>query len=485
MNKILRILSVVFLVILLGLNYVKHNYPEIMGTIAIKSFQKGDYQKALDCAEYALSNGFYDADLRSKYVEVLLDKELNVETQEKLYKILQSDKSDVAKAKVEQAFYKLRREIFNKYPDNYISKAPINEKIMRWGEMPITYNFYYDKDAEIPEYYNTEIVKAFDEWSKATNGNLIFEQSFKNPNIIIYYLKINPADEDAKKYVLAYTKPQIVGNKLEYSQINFYINDIEGKTFSRNQVYNTALHEIAHALGIMGHSSDSRNILFMSSKPKTVIFDKRESLSDADVATMNLLYDIKPDVTNVKAGGKYIPNVVLGDNEDISVSKIKEAEFYIKKAPKLPAGYIDLAEGYALMGEYKKAISALKKAMNYADNEDIKSIINYNLAISYYQTKNYDKALEYLDLASAYKSDETLAPLKMLIFKEMKNEIMMIELLSQNPNNIEFVITLMNYYIEQKQPFKARKVLKGFIENNPAEKYNSRFKSYGWVSMFL
>ena len=119
MNKILRILSVVFLVILLGLNYVKHNYSEIMGSMAIKSFQKGDYHKALDCAEYALSNGFYDADLRNKYVEALLDKGLNVEIQEKLYKILQSDKSDVAKAKVEQAFYKLRREIFNKYPDNY------------------------------------------------------------------------------------------------------------------------------------------------------------------------------------------------------------------------------------------------------------------------------------------------------------------------------------------------------------------------------
>ena len=38
--------------------------------------------------------------------------------------------------------------------------------------------------------------------------------------------------------------------------MKFYIKDINGKFFTANQVYNTALHEIAHALGVMGHSNN-------------------------------------------------------------------------------------------------------------------------------------------------------------------------------------------------------------------------------------
>ena len=49
-----------------------------------------------------------------------------------------------------------------------------------------------------------------------------------------------------------------------------------------------ALHEIGHALGINGHSSDSKDIMFMS-------VDKNQTtLSRRDVETLKALYKLKP-----------------------------------------------------------------------------------------------------------------------------------------------------------------------------------------------
>lgn len=441
--------------------------------------------KALEYAEKAFAKGNQDSELRNKYVDVLLKKDLDTKTQEKLLRIIKQEKTDLADAKAEQAFYNLRRETLELYPNNYIAQAPINQNILRWGKMPITYNFYVDKNTQVPNYFFDEITNAFKEWQKSTGEKLTFKQDEKNPNIIIYYLAQNPADEDDKKYVLAYTKPNIVGNKFNYSQINFYLHDIQGNYFSKNQVYNTALHEIAHALGIMGHSNKQKNILYLSSDPKTVLFDKRAKLTEADVETMRLLYDTKPDITNQSCEGKYIPYVVLGGNDDISTAKIREAEFYIKKAPMLPAGYMDLAAAYVAQKNYPKAIIALKKALKLANTDEITAMINYNLAIAYYYSENYENALKHINLASEFKDEASLTPLKMLIYKEMGNEIEMQKICAANPENIEYTITLTNFYIEQNQKKKARQVLKTFARNNPSQKHSPRFNSYGWIRFFL
>jgi hypothetical protein len=62
---------------------------------------------------------------------------------------------------------------------------------------------------------------------------------------------------------------------------------------------------------------------------------------------MKLLYKIKPQITNIKKPkGEYSINVVLGSAEEINNEKKEEALTYIKNAPELPSGYIDLAENY-------------------------------------------------------------------------------------------------------------------------------------------
>lgn len=484
MNNFKKILCIILLILCFGQIYFQRNSADLLGRIALHSFGKNDV-RALQYAEEAFRSGNIDSELRERYVDTILQKEMTLSSQEKLYKFLEYEVDDIANVKVEQAFYDLRREVFYEYPNNYISQAPVNQKILRWSSNPIKYSFTAEKDAEVPFYFTEEIIKAFQEWEKATDRKVCFVQDDKMPDIIVLYRAENPADEEDKKYIAAFARPIFNANKLEYSQIDFYLHKPSGEYYSKNYVYNTALHEIAHALGIIGHSGDRRNILYLSSNPTSVLLDKREKLSEADIVTMKLLYDIKPDITKGKAEGKYIPYVVLGGKEDIVSAKMREAKNYIKKAPQIPAGYIDLAEAYSVQKEYKKSLANLLKALKYANDEEMTAMINYNIAITYYNLKNYEIAMSYLEKASLYKEDEEISKLRFLLYKELKDVDKMQDIISKNSQNIEYVIILMNFYIENKQPLKARKVLKDFINQNPVEKNNPRFNSYGWIKMFL
>ena len=46
--------------------------------------------------------------------------------------------------------------------------------------------------------------------------------------------------------------------------ITIYDKDANGSYFSDRQLYNTVLHEIGHALGIMGHSYSTDDLMYMA-----------------------------------------------------------------------------------------------------------------------------------------------------------------------------------------------------------------------------
>ena len=58
-----------------------------------------------------------------------------------------------------------------------------------------------------------------------------------------------------------------------------------------------------------------------------------EKLTNADINTIKLLYKIKPDITNSNENtGEYLPEVILGSDEEINRAKLEEAKRYIQNA---------------------------------------------------------------------------------------------------------------------------------------------------------
>ena len=467
---------------LCGVGYYSSHQENIFATRAGYYYKKNDMTRAQMYYEKAFDAGFIGSKERDLYVNSLINSPLDINAQEKLVKFLNYPIEDNAKEKVEYFLYDLKREIYRKYPYNYISQAVFNQKIVRWENSPITYDFVNTKD--VPEYFEEEIENAFSEWEKATSHQILFSRENKNPNIIIKFHPENNVSDNSQKYVVAYTTPSIQTGRLKSMEVNFYLKDAQNEYFSNNQIYNTALHEIAHAIGFMGHSYDRDDILYLSKDSESVLKDIREGLSKADINTIKLLYKIKPDITNVdNPSGEYIPYLILGTDYEVNTSKTNEAKNYIKKAPTLPSGYIDLAESYVAAKEYPKAIKSLEKALKLADTDEVRALIYYNLAVSYYYIDHTELALEYAKFSGMIKESEELhfllgeIYLKQKDYNKAKKEYEF--LIKNEPNNIEYSIALANIYVLENKYMSARKVLKTYIEKNPHEKNNPRLKPYG------
>ncbi len=485
-----RIAFYSFLILVLcGSLYFRNNADTIYAGLGDYYYRHNNIPKAQEYYEYSFRLGNKDSKQRETYVNSLINSPLTIDSQRKLAGIAEDKIQDSASYKAKYFLYDLMREIHRKYPLNYIKQAPFNQKIVRWGKIPITYAYLHTSG--VPQEFIKEIDTAFSDWEKASSHSILFSKvNTDDANILIDFQQNKVEDlEYGKKYVVAYTVPSTHSNKLKNMRIKFYLQDPEGNYFTQNQVYNTALHEIFHALGFMGHSYEKNNIMYLAKDSNTIIDDSREELSKADINTLKLLYKIEPDITNSKElAGEYIPYLVLGDAEEVNRSKAKEAKNYIRQAPGLPSGYIDLAESYVAEKRYPEAIRSLEKALRLADSEEIKCIIYYNLAVSYYYINHTELAEEYIKKALDIRnSDEMHFLLAEIYVSQNKPEKAVEEyqyLTRKAPKNIDYAINYANIYIREKKYLKARKILKNFIKNNPNEKNNPRFSTYGFLLAF-
>ncbi|MBQ7125906.1 matrixin family metalloprotease, partial [bacterium] len=353
---------------------------------------------------------------------------------------------------------------------------------------PITYSIEIQES--IPKFYLTEIIKAFTTWQTATEDKISFKQIKDNANIKIVFRQNNiPSADTQNKTIIAYTMPDIDADKLVSMQIKFNVKDPFGNYFSEQFIYDTALHEIAHALGVMGHSDFPDDILYLYSNGEQAKNENIPLLTQRDINTVNLLYEIKPEITNNYDGKfKYHPMIVIGKDIDIANAKEREAEIYIETAPNLPTGYIDLAEAKISMNDYKSAVKCLKKALSLSDSKKMQALILHNLAVVNFLDTNYQESLNYiqksLDMNYTEESLHILAKIYSNL-REDKNAISIYDkLIDNNPHNIDYAIELTNIYVKNYQYINAVKVLKKYKKFNPKEKNNERFKPYGVLNLF-
>lgn len=488
-NKSIWILIISFCFVFCGYDYIHNNLGEIFGVRAEYYFKRNNIEKALEFYEKAFELGLKSSQKREAYVNMLINMPMTIVTQEKLLAFVKNPIEDVAFIKAKYFFNDIKREIYRKYPENFIVNTVYNQKVMRWGNSPITYSFVVNDN--VPKYFVTEIENALTEWEKATDSVILFEENDRNPNIVIKFNNEQSlGKDDNQKFVVAYTSPMVNFNSLMTMEINFYLKDPTGKYFSKNQIYNTALHEIAHSLGFMGHSDNKNDVMYLTKDSISESNDIRENLSNADINTIKLLYQIKPQISNIdNPKGDYIPYIVLGSKTEINNEKLEEARLYIKKASNLPAGYIDLAEAYVAIKDYQKAIKNLNIALKLADNEEIKSMIYFNLAVVYFYTDLLDESQKYLNQSMNYNKTPEKYYLQGEIFVRegrLEDAIKIYSnLIAKTPDNIEYVIALTNIHILNHDYLKARSILKDFFKRNPMQKGNSRFAPYGILKFGL
>jgi tetratricopeptide (TPR) repeat protein len=485
-KAITPILGVLLIALLYGgIQYNTKPQGNIFLDKAQNCYKKQDISCTLDNLEKAFDLSVVDYKQQDLYINLLLKSDLDIKTQERLVKFLDYDTEDYLRQKVEYILNDFQRQVYRKYPENYISAAVFDQKVLRWGNMPITYG--YENTQDIPSYFINEIDNAFLNWQHATNQTLVFKKDNNTPNIIIKFNHQNPASSESKKYVVAYTTPSINLGTLRQMIINFYVQNPQGEFYSPTEIYNTALHEIVHSIGFMGHSNTRKSVMYPSKE--NIEKNSRIKPTIADINTIKLLYSIQPDITNTPSPAKYVSYIAIGDKNFINQSKLKEARSYIKNAPTITAGYLDLAGNYFSNQQYDKAIKVLERSLKVAKTNSELEMIYYNLAVAYYYIDNTQAALENLKSSLQIKDTEEKRYLLAGIYEKSGDKDNAIKeyntLLSQHPDNIEYVIPLTNLYILDKKYFSARKVLKTFIKNNPEQKNSSRLSPYGMLKLGL
>lgn len=423
-KKIINLLLIVVLFCTIGLLLWK-NTPISAGYYFNKGkqyYSVNDYKKASEMFEQATNVSPNNESYMYFYVDSLTKLEPEYSVQEKLFKLANSNIPDTAKRLAKSHIAILKKKLLEGFDDNYIYNALSTKEIIHWNIEDFPIKVYIQDDTDIPKYYVDNIVSALNEWEKRT-GFIKFEQVKKesDSNISIIFREIPKSDcgVGGCQFMVATTEHNATGSdKLEKMIITFYKTNPFGDNFTENEINYTALHELGHALGIMGHSDDKTDIMYSNNQKIYDAFSpyrpKLLNISLRDLKTIALLYKIYPTMTNSKIVNKekylYAP-LILGADDSLLRNKLQEFKRYIKQYPNISTGYINLSSIYAQLGENEQALDELNTAYNLSASDDEEFLIEFNRAMIYFNMQKFSEAEKHANEALSIREDSNLREL--------------------------------------------------------------------------
>ena len=379
------------------------------------------YVKAYSSLKKAYKLNKNNKDYRYYYLQSLLNLSPNIQVQKEVFDLASGSTDDSTKQIAQDKVSEWRRNIITNYGSTYIEQAPLESGIIRWEYFPLSICILDQSETSLPSYYKNEIKRAFSQWQTSVKFiSFKYVETTSDANIIVKIVPLpkSVCDEQECKYVVGYTTPNFKKRILKDMTILLYSTDPNGNFFSDKELYNTVLHEIGHSLGIMGHSYSSEDLMYMAAENSKSIYASYRSsfqyLSSKDINTIKLLYKLVPDITNtekINSKGLIYPPIILGTSEEVANRKIKEAQNYIKNAPDLAGGYIDLGIAYAQVNKINDAIKSMQKGYELSKNDNEKYLSLYNLTTLYMQKKDFKKAEQCANMAYEISATEEIKEL--------------------------------------------------------------------------
>ncbi len=210
----------------------------------------------------------------------------------------------------------------------YLEHCQREDMLCRWPDsaMPIgvyiaPFTWYEKKKQQQAYMYRQMVLSALDIWRKATNGLVRFNvvDNLNQSQIDIKWRRVD------RKTLGHCTYEMDNQNRMFSAEVQIGISDglVHAAYNDTGEVMHTILHEIGHALGLIGHSDHPDDIMYVPHQYGV------HSLSARDVETITWLYQLPVSFNYQIVGKKYFkkPGYSLNDVIDRVERRIKgEAE---------------------------------------------------------------------------------------------------------------------------------------------------------------
>ena len=176
--------------------------------------------------------------------------------------------------------------------DAYISDIS-GDGLYRWTPDRFPLKVYMKPGSGLPgyrDYYPDVLRKCFDDWTQRSNGKLSWKEvsSPKNADITVGWsdqaVEAANGTEAGKTKTFAKYNTQTNWGTIDRAEMRL-LTKLPEREFADSEIRKAWLHEVGHAFGIAGHSSDPNDIMYFA-------VSKRNpgELSNRDIATMSYLY---------------------------------------------------------------------------------------------------------------------------------------------------------------------------------------------------
>jgi tetratricopeptide (TPR) repeat protein len=306
--------------------------------------------------------------------------------------------------------------------------------------------------------FEKQILDALDQWRLALGQQIIFEIQSLPENAQIQVSWSNSIDtqghsgDGGTSYTAGLTVPDIRNNQLKAMHVTLATFDILGNAQKEETIYAVSLHEMGHALGILGHSENPDDVMFVRNH-------KIAKLSDNDVRTIRTLYSMPADVSNITS------NTTSGD----PLQKAQQA-----------------------LGRVELTIARLEKQSQL----DGTALSAMNLGVAYFQKARlletlkdpqkpakpyYDKAITALNSAISKEPRDPKPYHKLSLVHQALNDIPAAltdiqNALARNRKEPDYYLLQSWYLVKLNRRAESQDSLNTYLQAKPEEKNNPEVK---------
>lgn len=141
-----------------------------------------------------------------------------------------------------------------------------------------------------PHSYKPLMKQAFAEWTRVTNGKIVFKyvENPKDAQISVAFIKDASTNSQLSR-AIGVTYPHVSGGYMRAAEMEIasHVPGSAGRLMPKDRIYRVMIHEIGHAIGLLEHSADTASIMYPTA------ISRNQAITKGDLNTLAKLYGWK------------------------------------------------------------------------------------------------------------------------------------------------------------------------------------------------